>query len=136
MDFKPRLGCAVIILNGNKVLLGKRAKEPHYGKWIIPGGGVKFLETYKDTAKREIFEETGLSLDKFVFYDIKEIVNPPDEHRVVIYCITEYNDDEYKPSSDLSELRFFDETEIEVLRKENTITPTVYEVLSTLNMLH
>ena len=130
MDSKPRLGCAVIILNGNKVLLGKRAKEPYFGKWIIPGGGVKFLESYKDTAMREVLEETGLTIDNPVFYGIKEIINHPDEHRVVIYLITEYKGDDYKPSSDLSELKFFDEMEIEQLRKEDSITPTVCVILS------
>src|SRR5208337_2368627 len=35
---RPRLGCAGIIKRGVAVLLGKRAKDPNRGLWVLPGG--------------------------------------------------------------------------------------------------
>ncbi len=126
---KPRLGCAVIVEKDHKILLGVRAKEPFKGKWVIPGGGVKFLESFRETAKREIREEVGIDIDVDRVLDIYEIVNPPDEHRVIIYCFARYLGGEIRPSSDLSEAKFFNREQIISLIAQNAITPTVEQVL-------
>jgi len=52
-------GSAVIILNkANEVLLQKRYK----GGWGLPGGLMELGESLEDTAKREVLEETGLTI--------------------------------------------------------------------------
>ncbi|WP_347342956.1 NUDIX domain-containing protein [Lysinibacillus pakistanensis] len=52
-------GSAVIILNNaNEVLLQKR----YEGGWGLPGGLMELGESLEDTAKREVFEETGLTM--------------------------------------------------------------------------
>ena len=33
-------------------------------QWALPGGGLKRVETYQQAAKREVFEELGLRIDK------------------------------------------------------------------------
>lgn len=43
------------------VLLIKRARPPHAGRWTVPGGGVEVGETLEQAALRELSEETGLS---------------------------------------------------------------------------
>jgi 8-oxo-dGTP diphosphatase len=57
---QPMLGVLTIVINGDKVLLGERTKEPFYGYWAAPGGKIKFGETIIETAERELLEETGL----------------------------------------------------------------------------
>jgi 8-oxo-dGTP diphosphatase len=125
----PRLGCAVLVQNGDSLLLGERAKDPFRGKWVIPGGGVRFLENFKQAASREIQEEAGIeiSLDRVV--DIQEIVSPPDEHRVVIYYTATYKSGRLRPSSDLSDARFFTRDEVRRLVARKAVTPTVEQVL-------
>ncbi len=64
----PRVATAVTLLccEGPKtvprVLLAKRGKEPHKGKWSLPGGSVKLGETVVEAAVREMEEETGLQV--------------------------------------------------------------------------
>ncbi|WP_416151383.1 NUDIX hydrolase [Salipaludibacillus sp. HK11] len=51
-------GSAVIILEGNLVLLQKR----NDGDWGLPGGLMEVGESFVETAVREVKEETGLIL--------------------------------------------------------------------------
>ena len=62
MDQKPQVGTAMIITNGDKVLLMKR-KGPHgHGTWSTPGGHLDFGETPEDGAAREAKEEMGVDV--------------------------------------------------------------------------
>ncbi len=36
-------------------------------QWALPGGGLKRDETYQQAAKREVFEEVGLRIDKLKY---------------------------------------------------------------------
>ncbi|MEQ2526686.1 NUDIX domain-containing protein [Robertmurraya yapensis] len=54
-------GSVVMIINHlNEVLLQKR----HDGTWGLPGGLMDLGESFEEVAKREVFEETGLLVDK------------------------------------------------------------------------
>src|SRR5688500_7369833 len=106
-DQKPRLGSAAVVRKEDRILLGKRGKEPGFGKWVLPGGGVDFLESYKDTVKREIREKTGLEVTVGEFIGVYEVIEPPDNHRVIIYSFCDYKGGEIRPSSDLLEAKFF-----------------------------
>lgn len=71
-DSVVRAGVGVILIKGNKVLLGKRNSDPDKadsklkgeGEWTMPGGKIDFGEKYMDTAQREVKEETGIEIDK------------------------------------------------------------------------
>lgn len=58
-----KVGVGVAILrhfsDGTKVLLGKRKSSHGEGQWAFPGGHLEHLESFKETALREIKEETG-----------------------------------------------------------------------------
>jgi len=55
--------CDGILVEGNKILLIRRAKEPGLGKWAIPGGRIEEDETAEECLKREFKEETGLDIE-------------------------------------------------------------------------
>lgn len=56
----PKLAVDVIINYQGRVVLVKR-KNPPYG-WALPGGYVEYGETVEEAARREVKEETGLTL--------------------------------------------------------------------------
>ena len=62
------VGSAVLVFNRkNEVLLQLRADT---GKWGIPGGAMEPGESFEETARREMFEETGLRLKNLWFLDV------------------------------------------------------------------
>jgi 8-oxo-dGTP diphosphatase len=121
----PRIGSAVIVIDGDAVLLGIRGKEPHQGKWVIPGGKVRPFESIDEAARREIREETGLEIAVESQLGVWEIIEPPAEHRVIVYSIARPVGGELRASSDLAEVRYWSIDEVEHL----DLTPTVRSVL-------
>jgi ADP-ribose pyrophosphatase YjhB (NUDIX family) len=106
---KPRLGVAVLVVDSDgRLLLGRRGKQPNYGKWVIPGGGVEFGESWRRTGEREIEEETGLVVDinprqrPFVL----EVLDDR-EHRVILFVEARVTGGALRPSSDLLDAKFF-----------------------------
>lgn len=57
---RPLVGVGGVILQGQQVLLVRRAREPLRGQWSLPGGLVEAGETLAAAVRREIAEETGL----------------------------------------------------------------------------
>jgi len=49
----------IVIRNGDRFLLIKRANKPEKNFWAFPGGHIEKGERIKDAAKREAFEEVG-----------------------------------------------------------------------------
>lgn len=75
---KVGVGVGVLILKNNKILLGKRHPDPRKansalhgeGTWTMPGGKLEFLESFEDTAMRELEEETSLKARSLKFISI------------------------------------------------------------------
>jgi len=53
----------VVVVKENKILLVKRKNQPYKDKWALPGGFVKINEDTLSAAKREVKEETGVSIE-------------------------------------------------------------------------
>ncbi|WP_368659614.1 NUDIX hydrolase (plasmid) [Metabacillus halosaccharovorans] len=51
----------------NRVLMQKRSDN---GQWGFPGGFMELGETVQDTARREVYEETGLQLGELELFGI------------------------------------------------------------------
>ena len=50
-------------LDNGALLLVKRVREPAAGKWGLPGGFIETGETWQEAGAREVFEETGFTVD-------------------------------------------------------------------------
>jgi 8-oxo-dGTP diphosphatase len=58
----PSVAVVTLILQGDKVLLVKRAYEPKKGLWVLPAGFMEWDEDPAAAAAREVLEETGLEV--------------------------------------------------------------------------
>jgi ADP-ribose pyrophosphatase YjhB (NUDIX family) len=117
MKKRPRLGSAVLVEKDGKFLLGERNKKNYNGYWVIPGGGVRYGETIKQAAVREIKEETNLDVELIKPIGFKEILNlPEDYHTIVFYHLAKPKNLDLKASEDLSKAGFFTIEEIKKLK--------------------
>ncbi|TSC95224.1 MAG: hypothetical protein CEN87_236 [Parcubacteria group bacterium Licking1014_1] len=68
---KVGVGFGVMLFNEGKILLGRRHSDQNKadselhgeGTWTMPGGKLEYEESFEEGAKREVFEETGISLN-------------------------------------------------------------------------
>jgi len=56
-----RAGAYAVLLAGEQVLLTRLARS---GRWTLPGGGIDVGEQPIESLRREVYEESGLELDR------------------------------------------------------------------------
>ena len=72
-------GVGVVVFKENNVLVIKRRNPPRKGQWSIPGGKQKLGETWQDTAKREVREETGIEISLIGLVDVVDAIIEDDK---------------------------------------------------------
>lgn len=60
MNRHTHLGVYGILIKDAKILLIKKSRGPHKGKWDLPGGSIEFGEEPYEALIRELYEETGI----------------------------------------------------------------------------
>lgn len=132
----PRLGSAVIVCEVDhknlsyRILLGKRAKDPGRGEWVIPGGRINYGETIEQAGVREIREETGLEIEIKGRLGVYEMIDDH-QHRVIVYSIAEWIGGAMKDGDDLTDAQFFTR---EMLQRLD-LSPFIRKVLENAELL-
>ena len=112
---KHVIGVGVVILRENEndpeVLLIRRGKPPRAGEWSIPGGRQELGETVRDTAVREIREETDLTISNLTLIDVVDTVQKDDAGNVALqWTLVDFRawweNDTARAGSDASEARW------------------------------
>lgn len=91
MQNRPAVGVAVIVIKNGNVLLGKRLNSHGSGTWALPGGHLELNESIEACARREVFEETGLSIKnvQHAAYT-NDIFKTEKKHYVTLFVVAEY----------------------------------------------
>ena len=64
---RPFVGIGIVVIKDKHVLLCRRGKPPNVGSWTLPGGAQDVGETCEAAARRELLEETGLTVGDLHF---------------------------------------------------------------------
>ncbi|MCM3626762.1 NUDIX hydrolase [Paenibacillus glycanilyticus] len=104
MSKKPVGAAAVIMDSEGRILLVKH----NYGKynWEVPGGLSELNESAEETAKREVFEETGLEVTvgrlTGVYYEPTH-----DMHHFAFICKVADNQQPQPDAAEVTECKYF-----------------------------
>jgi|AntAceMinimDraft_16_1070373.scaffolds.fasta_scaffold14762_5 8-oxo-dGTP diphosphatase len=93
-----------------KVLLIQRDRPPFEGQWAFPGGFVNINETLKQSAKRELKEETCLENIKLKQFYTFDAINRDPRHRtisVVYYGFAKSDNIKVKADDDARDAKWF-----------------------------
>lgn len=109
----PVPACCVFVRDREgRVLLGKRAVEPCFGAWALPGGFMELNETGEQCALRELLEETGLRATCARLLGASASRSLDKGGVLVLGYIIDAWEGTLKPDSDVSDLRFFARNEM------------------------
>jgi 8-oxo-dGTP pyrophosphatase MutT (NUDIX family) len=130
-----RIGVLALIERDGSLLLERRADAP---LWSLIGGSVDDTETLADALRREVYEETGLTLSAFrlfgTFSDPTRIVSYPDGNvfsvAAFVYQVEVASFDSLRASDESEELRFFPRDELLGLAMPATQRPIVERFVS------
>jgi 8-oxo-dGTP diphosphatase len=89
-----KVGIGVMIMKDGKVLLGKRKGKHGAGEYAWPGGHFEYMESFTDSAKREVMEETGMEIDNIRFLRLANLKEYAPKHYVDIGLIADWKSGE------------------------------------------
>jgi len=116
----PLVGVGAIIVEGERVVLVKRAHAPLAGEWSIPGGALEVGETLREGVVREALEETGLTVEAADLLDVYDrVLRDADERTIYHYVLIDFLcrrlAGELRAAGDAEDVRWFTLAETEVL---------------------
>jgi 8-oxo-dGTP diphosphatase len=91
MDKQVRVGVGVFIFKDSKFLIQQRKGAHGSGSWALPGGHLEFGESFEETARREVKEETDLEIKNVRFGAVtNDQFKDEDKHYVTIWMLSEW----------------------------------------------
>jgi 8-oxo-dGTP pyrophosphatase MutT (NUDIX family) len=134
-NHRRTLSVIALIARDGALLLEHRVDAP---LWSLIAGMVEDTETLADALRREVREETGLTVESFdlfgTFSDPTRIVSYPDGNvfRIAsfVYSVEVVSFDGLRPSAESKELRFFPRAELAGLDMPATQRPVIERLLS------
>src|SRR5689334_23613917 len=108
---KPELAVSAAIFRDGKVLLVCRAHAPAKGLWTLPGGRVEVGETLVEAVRREVMEETTLTIDVLGLAGYREVilaveVGDRGRHFVILPFATRYVGGDITLNDELGDARW------------------------------
>jgi ADP-ribose pyrophosphatase YjhB (NUDIX family) len=131
---KPVVGIGGVVIEEGRALLIRRGSEPLRGQWSIPGGTLELGESLQAGVARELLEETGLEVRVLDLIEVFDRIFPsetkddhasaarPKFHYVIVDYLCERISGEARAASDVTDLAFAREDELEQYQMTETAT--------------
>jgi 8-oxo-dGTP diphosphatase len=107
---RPLVGVGGVVVHRNRVLIIRRGGEPLKGQWSIPGGLVELGEDLISGVKRELKEETGLSVEPLEVIEVFDRIVRKGKrvryHYVIVDFACRLKGGRLKPASDVVDARW------------------------------
>jgi ADP-ribose pyrophosphatase YjhB (NUDIX family) len=97
----------VLVVDGDRVLLGQRGGSPGKGTWSLPSGYVDYEEDFLTAALRETKEETGLEVEVCSVLNLVSSFVSPRFHFLGIYLLARVLGGELVAGDDLEAVAWF-----------------------------
>lgn len=115
MESFARVGVGVLVNRDGRVLLLRRSNVHGDGTWSAPGGHIDRGESLEQCARREVFEETGVTIKDIRFFAVtNDIFEAEGKHYVTIWMSAEYESGTafVAAPNECSEVGWFDRSEL------------------------
>jgi 8-oxo-dGTP diphosphatase len=131
----PIVAVGAVILDGDRIVLVQRNREPSWGLWAFPGGAVELGESIHEAVRREALEETGLIVEVGeVATVIDHIVCDAQGQVLYHYIIIDYLarpvGGTLRAGSDVSDVRWATLADVEALEMTGTAQEFARHLLS------
>ena len=106
MQLLPIASVEAVIVIGGSLLFLKRKNNPVVGQWWFPGGRIHMGESFEETLRREVKEETGLEIESYRFIKAYSRVFPQ-RHDITIAYLCRCKEGKITLDSEHSEYKLF-----------------------------
>ncbi len=103
----PAPTVSVLVVDGERILLGKRGGHPGKGMWALPSGYIEYEEDFLTTAIREASEETGLDVKVASIINVVSSFVTPRFHFLGIYVVAQVERGKLKAGDDMEAVKWF-----------------------------
>ena len=126
---RPQVAVSAGIFRDGKILLTRRANNTKGSLWTFPGGRIEFEETIAEALKREILEETGLTIEIAGSAGVREMLHKQSGHGhfIILPFAARWVSGEVTLNDELEEACWFDPNETADLM----VTDGLHEVIAT-----
>lgn len=105
----PVVGVGGVVVRGQRALLIRRGHEPRKGEWSIPGGVVELGEPLHAAVRRELEEETSLTVEVGPLVEVFDRIHRDSAgrvrfHFVIFDYVCRAADGDAAPGSDADEV--------------------------------
>ncbi len=104
---RPWVGIGCVVFRGDAVLLVRRGRPPRLGTWSLPGGAQHLGETSEEAARREVLEETGVTVGQLSLAAVVDAVTRDEaglvrfHYTIIDYCAV-WTAGEARPGDDVT----------------------------------
>lgn len=95
MEKVVRVGVGVFVFREGKFSIHKRKGAHGSDTWSLPGGHLELHESFEDTARREVMEETGMTIKNLRFGAVtNDIFADEDKHYITVWMLSDWDSGE------------------------------------------